>query len=169
MGAFLTMNCLVTLCLTLWYTVVPLIPGTFGNFLRESKVNTPRSVVFLSDDCVLKLYCLTCMPFRWWANFLLYTFEFFYNSSYSAKFWYNYTSIDGEERNKFYQKVFPVGVEPRTSWSSPNALLTKLGRYVLNKRFLSFVLCTTSYFGLWSFLESIEHDFIKAIMNKTAN
>ena len=40
--------------------------------------------------------------------------EFSYNSSISAKFWQNPTSIDSEEENK---KLPPVGIEPRTSGS----------------------------------------------------
>ena len=34
---------------------------------------------------------------------------------------------------------------------------------------VSFVSCTTSHVGLCSFLESIEHDFIKALMIHTYN
>ena len=46
-----------------------------------------------------------------------------------------------------------------------NALPAELGRNLLGRRFLKwalFVSCITSHVGLCSFLESIEHDFIKA-------
>ena len=34
---------------------------------------------------------------------------------------------------------------------------------------MSFASCSTSHFGLCSFLESIEHDFIKAMKIQTGN
>ena len=48
----------------------------------------------------------------------------------------------------------------------------ELGRNLLGRRFLKwalFVSCTTSHVGLCSFLESIEHDFIKAMKIQAGN
>ena len=48
-----------------------------------------------------------------------------------------------------------------------NALPSELSRNLLGRRFLKwalFVSCTTSHVGLCLFLESIEHDFIKALL-----
>ena len=42
-----------------------------------------------------------------------YLFEFFYNSSISAKFWQNPANINGEEENK--KNCSKGGIEPRTS------------------------------------------------------
>ena len=53
-----------------------------------------------------------------------------------------------------------------------NALPTELGRNLLGRRFLKwalFVSCTISHVGLCSFLESIEHDFIKAMKIQAGN
>ena len=53
-----------------------------------------------------------------------------------------------------------------------NALTTELGRNLLGRRFLKwalFVSCTTSHVGLCSFLESIEHNFIKAMKIQAGN
>ena len=53
-----------------------------------------------------------------------------------------------------------------------NALPSKLDRNLLGMRFLKwalFVSCTTSHVGLCSFLESIEYDFIKALIIPTDN
>ena len=64
------------------------------------------------------------------------------------------------------------GLNPQTLDHHSNALPTELGRNLLARRFLKwalFVSCTTSHVGLCSFLESIEHDFIKALMIHTDN
>ena len=58
-------------------------------------------------------------------------------------------------------------ISVRLSDHYSNALPTKLGRNLLGSRFLKwslFVSCTTSHYALYSFLESIEHDFLKALM-----
>ena len=67
--------------------------------------------------------------------------------------------------------MLPVGFEPMTSWSSvscsPNwASKESVGDFWSE---LSFVSYTTSHVGLCLFLESIEHDFIKALMIHTHN
>ena len=54
----------------------------------------------------------------------------------------------------------------------PMPLPTELGRNLLDRRFLKwalFVSCTTSHVGLCSFLESIEHDFIKTMKIQAGN
>ena len=54
----------------------------------------------------------------------------------------------------------------------PNALPTEPGRNLLDRRFLKwalFVSCTISHLGLCSFLESIEHDFTKAMEIQAGN
>ena len=53
-----------------------------------------------------------------------------------------------------------------------NALPTQLGRNLLGRRFMEcalFVSCTTSHVGLCSFIESIEHDLIKAMKIQDGN
>ena len=52
-----------------------------------------------------------------------------------------------------------------------DAYPTVLRRHVLNRnrRSLNFVSCTTSLFGLGSFLDSIEHDFIRIWTSETVN
>ena len=49
------------------------------------------------------------------------------------------------------------------------ALTTELARNLLEISEVSFVSCITSHVGLCLFLESIEHDFIKALMIHTHN
>ena len=54
------------------------------------------------------------------------------------------------------------GLNPQPPDYHSNALLTMLARNLLERRFLNwalFVSYTTSHFGLWLFLESIEHDY----------
>ena len=56
------------------------------------------------------------------------------------------------------------GLKPGPLDLHANALPTELGRNLLGRRFLKwalFVSCTTLHVGLRSFLESIEHNFIK--------
>ena len=64
------------------------------------------------------------------------------------------------------------GLNPGPSDHHFNAVPTELGRNLLSRRFLKsalFVLCTASHVGLCLFLESIEHNFIKALMIHTDN
>ena len=69
------------------------------------------------------------------------------------------------------KKVSPVGFELTTSgssvWCSDNLASQESVGDVWSE--LSFISCTTSQVGLCLFLESIEHDFIKALMNHTDN
>ena len=80
----------------------------------------------------------------------------------------NPASIEREEQNK---KLSPLGIELKTSRSSVQcstdcARQESVGREISE---VSFVSCTTLHFGLSSFLELIEHDFIKAFMIHTHN
>ena len=43
--------------------------------------------------------------------------EFFYNSSFSAKFWHNPASIDGEEQNKKLPLLGAL-MKPNLGWKS---------------------------------------------------
>ena len=76
-------------------------------------------------------------------------------------------SLHMEEQKKKFMKNCPQwGWKPGPQDLQSNALPTELGRNLLGRRFLKralFVSCTTSHVGLCSFLESIEHDFIKAM------
>ena len=79
-------------------------------------------------------------------------------------------SLHREEQKKIRQKLPPV--KPGPLDLQANALPTELGRNLLGSRFLKwalFVSCTTSHVGLCSFLESIEHDFIKAMKIQAGN
>ena len=95
--------------------------------------------------------------------------EFFYNSLFSAKSWQNSASINGKKQNKNCSRS---GLNPQSQDLHSNALPTELGRNMLGRRFLKwtlFVSCTTSHVRLWLFLESIEHDFIKAVKIQASN
>ena len=74
-------------------------------------------------------------------------------------------------KKNFRQKLPPMGFELTTSGSSVPcsancAREESVGDFWSE---LSFVSCTTSHAGLCLFLESIEHDFIKALMIHTHN
>ena len=67
-----------------------------------------------------------------------------------------------QKKKKNFQKLPPVRTEPRTSgssvlYSTDCTSLVCVGQKISE---VGFVSCTTSHFGLWSFLESEEHDFI---------
>ena len=75
-------------------------------------------------------------------------------------------SLHREEQKKNHQKLPPVGMETRTSRSAGQCLTNctrqeSVGQEISEVSFLYFM--TTSHVGLCSFLESIEHDFIKAM------
>ena len=75
-------------------------------------------------------------------------------------------SLHREEQKNFVKNCPQWGWKPGLQDLQANALPTELGRNLLGRRFLKwalFVSCTTSHVGLCSFLESIEHDFIKAM------
>ena len=75
-------------------------------------------------------------------------------------------SLHREEQKKFVKNCPQWGLKPGPPDLQANALPTELGRNLLVRRFLKwalFVSCTSSHIGLCSFLESIEHDFIKAM------
>ena len=64
------------------------------------------------------------------------------------------------------------GLNPGPPHHNPNVLSTELSMNLLGRRFLKCALlisCTTSHVGLCSFLESIEHDFFKALVIHTDN
>ena len=94
--------------------------------------------------------------------------EFFYNSLYPAKSWQDPANIDGEEQNK---KLPLLGIELTTSRSSVPCSTDCARQKSVEKEIseVNFVSCTTSHFGPNSFLESIEHAFIKALMIHTHN
>ena len=66
-----------------------------------------------------------------------------------------------------------MGLELTTLVYKSDAYPTVLSRHVLNVEQeifkLNFVSCTTSLFGLGSFLDSIEHDFIRIRKSETFN
>ena len=68
-------------------------------------------------------------------------------------------------------KLFPVGIKLTTDqhWFRSLMLIQLCQPDVLNRRFfkLNFVSGTTSLFGLGSFLDSIEHDFIRISKSET--
>ena len=72
------------------------------------------------------------------------------------------------EKSKI-KKMPLLGIEPATSRSSvsrsANCASKESGRKEISE--VSFVSCPTSHVGFCSFLESIEHDFIKALMIET--
>ena len=71
-----------------------------------------------------------------------------------------------EQKKKFIKNCPQWGLKPGPADLQANALPTELGRNLLGRRFLKwalFVSHTTSHVGLCPFLESIEHDFIKAM------
>ena len=81
-------------------------------------------------------------------------------------------SLHREEQKKFRQKLPQWGLKPGPPDLQANALPTELGRNLLGRIFLKwalFVSGTTSHVGLCSFLESIEHDFIKAMKIQAGN
>ena len=76
-----------------------------------------------------------------------------------------------EEQKKFRQKFPPVAFETRTSRSSGQCLTNWARQESVGQEIseVSFVSCTTSHVGLHSFLESIDHDFIKAMKIQASN
>ena len=95
-------------------------------------------------------------------------FEFLHNSKYPAKSWQDPASIEGEEHNK---KNSLPGIEPTTSRSSVPHSANCASKESVGKEIseVSFVSYTASHVGLCSFLESIEYDFMKALMIDTDN
>ena len=81
-------------------------------------------------------------------------------------------SLHREEQKNFIKNCPQWGLKPGPLDLQTNALPTELGRNLLGRRFLKralFVSFTTSHVGLCSFLESIEHDFIKAMKIQAGN
>ena len=83
------------------------------------------------------------------------------SSFHDTCFCHNLT--DQKSKKKFNKNCIQLGLNPGPLDHHSNALLTVLTRYVLARRFLKWALFHAPPFGLWSFLESIEHDFIKAM------
>ena len=73
-----------------------------------------------------------------------------------------------QNKINFVKNFLQWGLNPWTADHHSNALPTELDRNLLGRCAL-YVLCTTSHVGLCSFLESIENDFIKALMIHTDN
>ena len=75
-----------------------------------------------------------------------------------------------KEKSKIKKMSLP-GVEPTTSRSSVPCSANCASKESVGKEIseVSFVSCTTSHVGLCSFQESIEHDFMKALMIDTDN
>ena len=71
----------------------------------------------------------------------------------------------------FVKNFPPLRFEPMTSWSSVSCSSNWARKEYVGDFWCesSFVSCTTSHVGLCLFLESIEHDFIKAQMIDTDN
>ena len=69
-------------------------------------------------------------------------------------------------QNKFCQKLYLVGFEPTTFWSSVSCSPNSASKESVGDFWseFSFVSWTTSHVELCLFLESIEHNFIKALM-----
>ena len=69
------------------------------------------------------------------------------------------------------KKLPLLGIEPTISRSSVSCSANCASKEFVGKDIfeVSFVSCTTSHVGLCLFLESIEHDFIKALMIDTGN
>ena len=77
-----------------------------------------------------------------------------------------------KKKKNFVKNCPQWGWNPWPPDHHSNALPTELGKNLLGWRFLKwalFVSCTTSHVGLCSFLESIEHDFIKAMKIQVSN
>ena len=74
-------------------------------------------------------------------------------------------SLHREEQKKCRQKLPQSGLNPGPL-DHHCAGLVCVGQKISE---VSFVSCTTSHFGLWLFLESIEHDFIKVIKFQAGN
>ena len=94
--------------------------------------------------------------------------EFFHDRCFCQIIWQIFTQ---GRANKFRQKFPPMGIETRTSDHQANALPTELGRNLLGRRFLKWTLfhVPLHMLDLCSFLESIEHDFIKAMKIQASN
>ena len=61
----------------------------------------------------------------------------------------------GKSKLNSAKRLSPVTIETKMPWSSVQH--TCVGREIFEVNFVS---CTTSHFRIWSFLESIQHDFI---------
>ena len=94
--------------------------------------------------------------------------SFFYNSLFSTKSCQIPASIDAEEQNK---KLPRLGIELIISRSSVQRSTDCARQESVGKKSseVSFVWCTTSHFGLSSFLELVEYDFRKAFLIHTHN
>ena len=98
-----------------------------------------------------------------WRNTLVFHDTHFYQIIWQI---WSYTAQNG-----FRQKLFPVGFEPTTSWSSVSCSANWARKESVGDFWseLSFVSCTTTHVGLCLFLKSIEHEFIKGLMIHTHN
>ena len=94
-------------------------------------------------------------------------FEFLHHSKIPAKSWQDPANIEGEEQ----KKLSLPGTEPTTSRSLVPHSANWASKEFVGKEIseVSFLSCTTSHVGLCSFLQSIEHDFTKALMIDTDN
>ena len=92
--------------------------------------------------------------------------EFLHNTKFPAKSWQDPASIEGEEQNKKNCPYPGLNLQPPDHQS--HALPTVLG-ICWEGDFWSELSWPTSHVGLCSFLESIEHDFMKALMIDTDN
>ena len=71
----------------------------------------------------------------------------------------------GKSKKNFIKNCPQWGLKPEPLHLQANALPTELSQESVGQEIseVNFVSCTTSHVGLCSFLESIEHDFIKAM------
>ena len=99
------------------------------------------------------------------ASFLTERFEFF-TIGISVRL--SDRSLHREEQKQFRQKLPPGGLKPGPKDLQANALPTELGSNLLGRRFLKLTLFHAPL-GLCSFLESIEHDSIKAMKIQAGN
>ena len=81
-------------------------------------------------------------------------------------------SLHREEQKNFVKNCPQWGLKPGPPDLQANVLPNELSRNLLGRRSLKwalFVSCTTSHVGLCSFLELIEHDFIKTMKIQAGN
>ena len=139
------------------------------NHSENSECSLSLFTHFNFSACQMKLKChdfrkrfvrLSCK-----IHFVWETVGFFTIRNFCQIIWqiWSYTA-----QNKFHQNLLLVGFEPTTSLSSVSC--SELGRNLLEISKVSFLLFHASlHIGLCLFLESIEHDFMKALMIHTDN
>ena len=113
------------------------------------------------------------------SSFLIYSSLLFHQSRLK-EFSLNYTQrwqrsqkrLTGEWAKWNQQNKLPaLGIEPRTSWCLLQCLTDWAKQTFIAQEIseLNFVSCTTALYGLGSFQESIEHNFIKLSKIQTDN